>query len=98
MLFRSLDADLTPKWRAVAGGTYFRLVETEAVETLLELEKVDEDLGWELFGATQYRPLLNNNFIFTIGFSPFFPGAAFEKIFETSQVQFSGFVDTVISW
>jgi len=94
----AIDAELTPKWRAVFGGSYLRLVQTEAVETFLELESVDEDLGAELFLATQYRPLLTNNLIFNVGFSPFFPGAAFEKVFETSEVQFSGFLDTIISW
>jgi hypothetical protein len=48
--------------------------------------------------ATQYRPLLTNNIILNFGFSPFFPGAAFKKVFETSEVQFSIFAEFTLTW
>jgi len=94
----ALDAELAPKWKANIGGSYLRLADTDTLEIFLESEDIPQELGWELFLATQYRPLLNNNIIVNVGVSPFFPGPAFRKVFETGSVQYSVFAEFTLTW
>jgi hypothetical protein len=39
-------------------------METDSLETFLELEAIDRDIGFEASLGIQYRPLLTNNIIF----------------------------------
>jgi len=94
----ALDVEIAPRMRAMVGGSYLQLVATETLETFLEVENVSKELGVEVFFATQYRPFLNNNVIFNFGASPFFPGAGFKKIYQSSEVLFTVFLETIVTW
>jgi len=94
----ALDAELTPKWRAVLGGSYLQFVETEVLETYLEIPQVERQIGIEAFFGTQYRPLLTNNVNVLVGVSALFPGAGFERIYQSDEVLYSFFVNTQFTW
>ncbi len=94
----AIDAEITTKWRAMAGASYLRFMATETLEQFLQVEEVDEEIGTEIFIGTQYRPLLTNNIILTTGFSPFFPGEGVKKIYQSSEVLFSGFFEATLTW
>ncbi|MBI4607125.1 MAG: hypothetical protein HY721_34610 [Planctomycetes bacterium] len=98
LLGGAVDVEITPTWRAQVGSSYLRFLETEPLEVFLEVEKVDKSIGVEVFFGTQYRPLLTNNVVATLGFAPFFPGAGFRKIYQSSEVLFSAFFDLTLTY
>jgi hypothetical protein len=98
LLGGAIDADLTPKWRGQLGASYLRFIETEVLETYLELPLVEKEIGTEIFCSTQYRPLLTNNVIFTVGLSALLPGAGLERIYQSDDAFFSTFVTALFSF
>lgn len=79
----AVDFELTPKWRAVVGGSYLRFNETDPLEVYLQLPEVEKEIGVEYFFGTQYRPRLDNHVILQVGASSLIPGAGFARIFQS---------------
>lgn len=79
----AVDFELTPKWRAVVGGSYLRFNETDPLEVYLQLPEVEKEIGVEYFFGTQYRPRLDNHVILQVGASSLFPGDGFARIFQS---------------
>lgn len=79
----AVDFELTPKWRAVVGGSYLRFNETDPLEVYLQLPEVDKEIGVEYFFGTQYRPRLDNHVILQVGASSLIPGDGFARIFQS---------------
>ena len=98
LLGGAFDFEVTPTIRAQVGGSYLRFIETDPLEVYLEAEEIDEEIGVEAFLGIQYRPLLTNNLIFQLGAAPFFPGAGFKKVYQSSEVLFSAFLDVSATW
>jgi hypothetical protein len=94
----ALDIEIAPTARCMLGGSYFRFNEVNSLETFIEIPDVDKDLGAEVFFAIQWRPLLTNNVIINAGFSPFFPGDGFKRLFQRSETLYSAFVDLILTW
>lgn len=94
----AMDFELTPTWRAQVGSSYLLFAETDTLETYLQVEDVDREIGVEVFASTQYRPLLTNNVLVTLGAAPFFPGQGFQKIYQSSEVLFSTFLEVTLTW
>lgn len=82
LLGAGFDAELTPKLRASFNANSIWMAQTETLELFLNQNDVDPHLGVEVNLTTQYRPLLNNNVILTLGGSLFFPGEGFGDIYE----------------
>ncbi len=80
------------------GFNYLRFVHTEAVEAYLFLEDVNENIGWEVFMGSTYRPFLNNNVVLNVGASVFFPGDGFEKIYQSDETLYSIFIDLILTY
>lgn len=98
LLGGALDLELTPKWRAAIGTSYLQFVETAVLETYLEIPEVKRQIGVEAFFGTQYRPLLTNNINILAGVSALFPGAGFERIYQSDEVLYSFFLNTQLTW
>ena len=98
LLGGAVDFEFTPKLRAQVGGNYLLFTDTSVIETYLQLPDVGKEIGAEMFSGLQYRPFLNNHFIVRLGYSLFFPGEGFERIYQTSHNQYSTFIDLQMTW
>lgn len=94
----AFDAEITPTWRAQLGANYMRFVHTESLERYLQTEDIDEEIGLEVFFGTTYRPLLNNHILINVGAAVLFPGAGFEKVYQSSQALYSVFFDLTVTY
>ena len=94
----AFDAEITPTLRAQIGASYLRFLETDPLEVFLETENIDNEIGTELFFGTTWRPLLTNNIIVTVGASALFPGDGLRKIYQSSELLYSAFLDLTLTY
>jgi hypothetical protein len=80
-----LDAEITPKLRASLNANSIWFANTSTLELFLNQNDIDQHLGYELNLTAQYRPMLNNNVIITVGGSLFWPGEGFEDLYESDR-------------
>lgn len=93
-----VDADLTPKWKAITNFNYMWFAHTEPLELYLQQAPISREIGADLSAGFQYRPLLNNNVIFNIGVSAFWPGEGFEQIYESDETLYSVFTTVTLTF
>jgi hypothetical protein len=86
-----LDAKLTPKLRMTANANYLRFDRTEVLEALLFQSGINHNIGVDVGGGVQYRPLLSDNMVLTGGFGVLLPGSGFKRIYPDKTL-YSGFV------
>jgi hypothetical protein len=94
----AIDAELTPKWRAQLGASYLQFVQTDVLETYLQLPEVESDIGTEVFFGTQYRPLLTNNIIVQVAASALFPGDGFQRIYQSDETVYTSSLTLLFSF
>ena len=92
------DFELTPTLRATVNFSYLQFMESDVLETYLELEDIDRDIGWEASLGVQYRPLLTNNIIITGGLGALIPGRGIRKIYESDDVLWHAFIELTLTW
>lgn len=85
------DLDVTPKLRAFLNVNYIHLAETDSIKTALLTDKIRTEMGLDCSLGFQFRPLLNDNIIFSTGFGVLLPGAGFRDIYRTSTATVPGF-------
>ena len=93
-----LDAELTPKLKAIFNANYMWFAHTNSLELLLQQPKLSRAIGADVSLGLLYRPLLNNNAIFGVGFATFFPGKGFEQIFESEKPLYSVFTFLTVTF
>ena len=93
-----LDAEITPKVRVSLNANSIWMADTATVELVLNQPGIDHHLGCEGNISVQYRPLLNNNIIFTAGGSVFFPGDGFKDIYEDDTTLWQTFVAVTLTY
>lgn len=98
MFGTAVQAELTPKWRGQIGLNYLHFQDTDVLETYLQLPEVENEIGLEAFLGTQYRPLLTNNVIISLGASALQPGDGFQRMFQDDETLYSVFVQTILTW
>ena len=74
------DANLTPKLRMFANGSYLRFDKTEVLRTVLFQSEIANAIGIDSSVGFEWRPWLNDNVILQTGVSVFTPAAGFENI------------------
>ncbi|TSJ77363.1 hypothetical protein [Rariglobus hedericola] len=85
------DIEVTPKVRAFLSANYIRFVTAEPIKTALLTNDVDEEFGIDLGVGMQWRPLLTDNIIFSLGCGFLLPGEGFRDIYRRSQPVVPGF-------
>ncbi len=85
-----LEAELTPKLRALCNVNYIRLAETSAIEVALLDENIRPEIGWEFNLGIIYRPLLTDNIIVLAGLGVLVPGGGFRDIYKTAPTPVPG--------
>lgn len=85
------ELDVLPKLRAFLNANYVRMIHTEAIQTALLTDQVNEEIGWDLSLGVQYRPLLTDNIILSAGFGVLIPGRGFKDIYRANTDPVPGF-------
>ncbi len=85
LLNTGFDADLTPKLKLITNANYLWFNHTASLETLVFQPNIRSEIGLDLSGGFEYRPLLNNNVIFVGGLSGLFVGNGFRDLYQPLQ-------------
>jgi hypothetical protein len=86
-----VDADLTPKLKAIANLSYLQFADTKPLEVILEQKKINRSIGIDYSLGLQYRPLLIDNVILTAGAAALSPLEGFREILR-AETLFSTFL------
>ena len=92
------DAEITPKFRASLNANALWFANVETLELFLNQPNIDEHIGNEVNLVFQYRPLLNNNVILTVGGSLFYPGQGFEDIYGNDSTLYQAFMGLTLTY
>ena len=84
LLGLGLDAEITPKLKAVVNANYLRFDKTGALDLLLFQPGIRKSIGVDLGAGFLWRPLLNENVLVEGGFTGLLPGAGFDDIYTST--------------
>ena len=85
------DIDVTPKLKAFLSANYIRFATTEPIKTTLLTNEVSNEFGIDLGIGLQWRPLLKDNIIVSLGYGVLLPGQGFRDIYSTTQPGVPGY-------
>jgi hypothetical protein len=88
-----VDFDLTPKLKMINNYNFLWFDETPVLEQFVFQGKVHHAIGADLSMGLEYRPLLNNNVIVTMGVSTLIPAQGFKDLYNNS----SGSVNPLVA-
>jgi hypothetical protein len=98
LLTAGLDAEVTPRLKAIFTANHLWLDAPESVETVLFQDGIHRDLGSDISLGLRYRPLLSNNVVVVGGAAAFIPGRGFEDIYEETGALYHVFSNLVLTW
>jgi hypothetical protein len=93
-----LDAELTPRLKAIFTGNYIRLDAVEPIEEVLFQGNIHHDLGTDLSAGLRYRPFLSNNVVLVGGAAVLIPGKGFEDIYAAKDPLYHAFMNVILSF
>jgi len=85
------DMDLLPTLKLFLNANFIRMANTETVDYALHTANITPDVGWDLSGGVQYRPLLTNNIIVSAGLGALIPANGYKAIYETNTIPVPGY-------
>lgn len=92
-----LDAELTPKLKALLNFNYLWFAATEPLQYVLHQPKVRSNIGADYSVGMIYRPLLNQNIVLSGGLAYFIPGGGFKDIQEGGN-RYSAFFSATLTF
>jgi hypothetical protein len=93
-----LDAEVTPRLKAIFTGNYIRLDAVEPIEEVLFQGNIHHDIGTDLSVGLRYRPFLSNNVVIVGGAAVLLPGQGFKDIYETTDPLYHAFMNVILSF
>jgi hypothetical protein len=93
-----LDAEVTPRLKAIFTGNYIRLDAVEPIEEVLFQGNIHHDIGTDLSVGLRYRPFLSNNVVIVGGAAVLLPGQGFKDIYESSDPLSHAFMNVILSF
>lgn len=97
LLNAGLDAEVTPKLKALINANYIWFVKTEALQTVLHQPGIRHAAGGDYSAGFIYRPYLNNNVILSGGLAYFVPGSGFKDI-QVDEKLYSAFFSATLTF
>lgn len=76
------DLDLTPKLKMINNCNILWFDQTNVLQQFLFDARIDKFIGFDLSSGFEYRPLLNENVSFILGFSMLLPGQGFRDLYN----------------
>ena len=92
-----LDADLTPKLKALLNMNILWFVSTEPLTLILQQPGIRHYIGEDYSLGFIYRPFLNNNVITSAGVAVFHPGSGFKDI-QVAELLYSTFLSVTLTF
>jgi hypothetical protein len=92
------DFEILPELKAVLNASLLRFQYTDPLESFTQQADIDESLGFDLGLGLLARPMLNNNLVFTLGTSAFFPGTGFADLYEDRETLYSVFAQLSLTY
>lgn len=92
-----LDAELTPKLKAILNYNYLWFAATEPLQYVLHQPRVRSTIGADYSAGLIYRPFLNQNVVLSGGFAYFVPGGGFKDIQEGGNL-YSAFFSATLTF
>jgi hypothetical protein len=92
-----VDVDVTPTVKLITNASYLQFADTSSLQAILQDGKIAKEIGYDLSVGIEYRPLLNNNVILTVGAAALIPGNGFKDIY-TSETLYSTFVALTLTY
>jgi hypothetical protein len=80
-----VDFDLTPKLKMINNLNFMWFDKTAVLEQFVFQNRIQRFIGTDISSGFEYRPLLNNNVIATIGVAALIPGRGFDALFSNIQ-------------
>jgi hypothetical protein len=77
-----IDAEITPKLRAIGNANFLWFNQTEVLEVFVFQSDIANYIGTDLSLGIEYRPRLNNNVLVIGGVSCLIPGAGFRDLYN----------------
>jgi len=93
-----LDADLTPRLKAIFTANYLRFDAVQPLEEVLFQSNIRKDIGFDLSVGARYRPFLNNHVVIVGGAAALLPGKGFKDIYETDNALYHAFMNIVLTY
>ena len=95
------DADVLPELRLSANVNHLNFADTSSLEFFRHQGAIGTDIGWDVSGATTYRPLFTQNLVFRFSAAALLPSDGFKALFGNSQRRdlfYSVFVNAVLTY
>ncbi|MEK6674577.1 MAG: hypothetical protein AABZ47_02860 [Planctomycetota bacterium] len=93
-----LDAEITPKLKAITNASYLWFAHTETLELFLKQPAIPREIGLDVGFGLQYRPYLNNNLIMSIGVSALRPGDGLSETLDSDEVLYAFFTNVTFTF
>jgi hypothetical protein len=87
------DFEVTPKVRVFTNANHVSFATTNPIRTALLTNQVDRAIGFDLSLGLQWRPLLTENWIVTLGYGWLVPGPGYRDIYRQTLPRVAGFTD-----
>jgi hypothetical protein len=85
------EISLMPTMKLFLNANYIEMADTQTVNFALHTTNVTPQIGWDLSGGIQYRPLLTNNIIISAGLGALLPGDGYKAIYQTNTATVPGY-------
>lgn len=97
-----MDADITPKLKAIGNVNFLWFDQTEVLEQFVFQDQIDNYIGTDLSLGCEYRPLLSNNITIVSGVSCLVPGDGFKDLYDPLvgdvNTLFAGFLEVQVAY
>jgi len=77
-----VDADVLPQLRLIGNVNYLRFQDTTVLGVLRNQKPPDREIGWDVSGAVQYRPFMNQNVVFNTSAAALYPGKGLKQLYD----------------
>jgi hypothetical protein len=97
-----VDVEITPRLRLINNLNLLWFDSVNPLQQFVYQGRLERFIGTDLSMGVEYRPLLSNNVILTMGISSLLPGAGFRTLYNDSRDKtdplLAGFVDLVLTF
>ena len=90
------DARLTSRMDLQMNFNYYEMIDTAAAELASGIKDVSRDLGFEANLGFVFKPLVIDNFTFTIGASALIPGEGMKDLMKSADTLYTLFTDVTL--
>lgn len=97
ILNAGLEAKVTQEVKLDANANWMRFAHTDALELVLNDDRIRAEIGWDLSVGAQIRPWLTDNLIVTSGIAFLLPARGFRDLYE-DRTLYSAFVGVTLTW